>query len=1073
MNSCSESYEDEGIEQPPLLFNRNNSGWLVDADMPDSSNFMNLDSDVVLSCPPSWIHSEPTDGGLEEGYSSDGSSRVGQTATSDYAGSTVAPDSEPFYPPFSSSPTEGFSSSPDHKDFTSSSQTSDGGIYCEEDAPKEHYSEDQFTSKLHDLLLVVQQEQCANTRSKRLFRAPSEASEIDTDINEIRDQFLHVDYQPYSPTRAQGDAESSANRKRKYASSGLDGTQNQTASKTSADYLPFGQYRLIKRAASYQASMFETEESRRHQLHTPSPKRRRTSIRPLGSSNIGSSSPPSPTSPFKAAAIASTRLSRAASFRRADSLRAPSLESSPTSSSCKQPLASRPAHSDEKENHPPVTYHLPQRHKLEPYTPLPPANQCAPRGAAWVPTVPSTPSFRNNRQLEGITPKPRRLTRRSEVLLGLRSPVPIIAPPKDLVWRIPLSPSAEAKVRLREYLKRERRRDKRFKNQAISDSTSTSQSQTKITWERSLGIGRKTRTSIVSWLLTVMPKDIPQENHTVRPAEPCSQSTGTSSCPSSSSSDSSVTRQFDDPESELDFTLSRLLAAPSDEQPNSCDLDKSIGTDSAHRSLSDSARRKTTSEDINEKDMLAPSFNLSDQLQHSPETRFHAVWVFLRYFWLIDYGTQSNGFDADGECVYPGEDAEEKMLRSLLIWDAAVGALALSVKLHRDFLDPLLPVYADEYLRLAPHAIGLEDFENAQRDIFSALDYTLGDTPQPIMDELWRALPSLRQLLDFGSGRQHGWAVAMNKTWDKLFACLREPDVLGFSMSLLTTVALMDSVLDSFTEQNLRQSGPVCGGSGKLAKNPGDPHGRETNLENDDDEALGVLCDIQSLLGFTDRLIRWYRVLGPYLCMSSNDPSGNIPEGHDCSKCSIHPSCALFPRRSDGRIVLPHPQTVGGPSQTPAPSDSKNEDKGKERETSQGATCQDGHDASSSRSRGTPSSVAQTRQPGRNPACNCEDSKNRMNAASRAPPVVENYAQLSSLPEFRAFKLNRDAGSGNEGGSSSQGRSRPGTSGEWMQEIPVIPRTKKQNYVRSGTQDFYIRLYKGKDKEDPEGGQKS
>lgn len=32
---------------------------------------------------------------------------------------------------------------------------------------------------------------------------------------------------------------------------------------------------------------------------------------------------------------------------------------------------------------------------------------------------------------------------------------------------------------------------------------------------------------------------------------------------------------------------------------------------------------------------------------------------------------------------------------------------------------------------------------------------------------------------------------------------------------------------------------------------------------------------------------------------------------------------------------------------------------------------------------------------------------------------------------------------------------------EFMQEIRIIKRTKKQNYVRSGTHDFCVRLYMG------------
>lgn len=73
---------------------------------------------------------------------------------------------------------------------------------------------------------------------------------------------------------------------------------------------------------------------------------------------------------------------------------------------------------------------------------------------------------------------------------------------------------------------------------------------------------------------------------------------------------------------------------------------------------------------------------------------------------------------------------------------------------------------------------------------------------------------------------------------------------------------------------------------------------------------------------------------------------------------------------------------------------------------------------------------------------------------------VDNYAQLSSLPEFRAFKLNHN------GRLETRRRAHTESTVEktkgkpdWMEEIRVTRRTKKQAYVRSGTHDFCIRLY--------------
>lgn len=62
-----------------------------------------------------------------------------------------------------------------------------------------------------------------------------------------------------------------------------------------------------------------------------------------------------------------------------------------------------------------------------------------------------------------------------------------------------------------------------------------------------------------------------------------------------------------------------------------------------------------------------------------------------------------------------------------------------------------------------------ENLETAQRDIFSAFSYSLGVTPQPIMDELWIALPSLRYLLDF----RGGWNFTQKETWWRLFQAIR------------------------------------------------------------------------------------------------------------------------------------------------------------------------------------------------------------------------------------------------------------------------------------------------------------
>ena len=107
--------------------------------------------------------------------------------------------------------------------------------------------------------------------------------------------------------------------------------------------------------------------------------------------------------------------------------------------------------------------------------------------------------------------------------------------------------------------------------------------------------------------------------------------------------------------------------------------------------------------------------NLLNQLQTSQETRFHACWMFLRYFYLV----MSPGTFKSTERVSPwpndlNSDLPSKLEREgreLVTLDISVACLSLSVKYHRDFLDPLLPVYAQEFLALSPHGMSYDDLE--------------------------------------------------------------------------------------------------------------------------------------------------------------------------------------------------------------------------------------------------------------------------------------------------------------------------------------------------------------------------
>lgn len=69
--------------------------------------------------------------------------------------------------------------------------------------------------------------------------------------------------------------------------------------------------------------------------------------------------------------------------------------------------------------------------------------------------------------------------------------------------------------------------------------------------------------------------------------------------------------------------------------------------------------------------------DLYDLLSTSPETRFHAVYLFLRYLLLVRSSDLSLD-DADTDST----SAEDEEALETVMWDMAVACLALSVKVR-------------------------------------------------------------------------------------------------------------------------------------------------------------------------------------------------------------------------------------------------------------------------------------------------------------------------------------------------------------------------------------------------------
>ena len=79
--------------------------------------------------------------------------------------------------------------------------------------------------------------------------------------------------------------------------------------------------------------------------------------------------------------------------------------------------------------------------------------------------------------------------------------------------------------------------------------------------------------------------------------------------------------------------------------------------------------------------------DLMDQLKNSPETRFHAAWLFLRFFYITmspdrNTGPRNNSRNISRQSSMNSNASAITNLegRDLIIWGIAIACLALSVK---------------------------------------------------------------------------------------------------------------------------------------------------------------------------------------------------------------------------------------------------------------------------------------------------------------------------------------------------------------------------------------------------------
>ena len=106
----------------------------------------------------------------------------------------------------------------------------------------------------------------------------------------------------------------------------------------------------------------------------------------------------------------------------------------------------------------------------------------------------------------------------------------------------------------------------------------------------------------------------------------------------------------------------------------------SLTSGSSFSSYSSTSTSSSTSMDRQPLDLM-------DQLKNSPETRFHAAWLFLRFLYLTmspdrNTGSRNNARNISRQSSLNSNTSASTNQegRDLIIWDIAIACLALSVK---------------------------------------------------------------------------------------------------------------------------------------------------------------------------------------------------------------------------------------------------------------------------------------------------------------------------------------------------------------------------------------------------------
>ncbi|TFK51175.1 hypothetical protein OE88DRAFT_1735123 [Heliocybe sulcata] len=180
---------------------------------------------------------------------------------------------------------------------------------------------------------------------------------------------------------------------------------------------------------------------------------------------------------------------------------------------------------------------------------------------------------------------------------------------------------------------------------------------------------------------------------------------------------------------------------------------------------------------------------LRDQLTGSPETRFCAAHMFLRYMHALSKETLGNGQFLG--VVVQGRD--------YFLQDAALACLAITVKADREAIEEFYPIHVSEYVRMARSESTVDDLKCAERAIVNILQFNAAtDSPAAYIEEIHQGCGSpLERVLLLEDDL---WERVEDGVYERLYGALYDLDVLKFPVYLLTAAAFLEALTDAMQE---------------------------------------------------------------------------------------------------------------------------------------------------------------------------------------------------------------------------------------------------------------------------------